>query len=322
MSILNLTTENTVFGLDIGYETLKLVQLKKSNKNISLVGAAEIPLTERILEKDSFKNKAATANLIKEACKKAKPGPIRAKKIVSALPETFVFSKTIQMPKMSEEEYSNAIPVSAAQYLPIPPEEVYLDFQILIAHPKESLVDVLIVASPKKLVDQYVELANLARCELVALETKPIAVGRAVSVSTILSGVVIIEIGTEVSRLSIWDNNSIRLISSVNIGKNQIMESIGSAQPGSPLVNNSTISNLVEETINAIKYHQSRDFKPNPIKNILLCGSGANINGIKEFFAQEIKIETEIVGPKLSGKTILSTEYTTSYGLALRNEFE
>ena len=91
---MNLTNENSVFGLDIGYETIKLVQLVRHKNSIKLVGYSEMPLTERILERDSFKNKAATANLIKEACRKAKPFPIRAKKIVSALPETFVFSKT------------------------------------------------------------------------------------------------------------------------------------------------------------------------------------------------------------------------------------
>jgi type IV pilus assembly protein PilM len=180
MNLFNLE-DNSVFGLDIGFETIKLVELKKNRHSIKLVGAKEVRLTERILERDSFRNKAATANLIKEACRSALPGPIRAKKIVTALPENFVFSKTIQMPKMSREELEKSIQIEAAQYLPIPAEEVYIDFQTLIVHPDESLTDILLVAAPKKLVDDYVEMTRIAGLELVALETKPIAVGRAVS---------------------------------------------------------------------------------------------------------------------------------------------
>lgn len=322
MNLFNITSKDSVFGLDIGFETLKLLELKKSKKNISLVGAVEVPLTERILEQDHFKNKAATANLIKEACRKAKPNPITARKIVSALPETFVFSKTIQMPKMSEEEYLSAIPIEAAKYLPIPAEEVYLDYQVLIIHPDDPLADILIVASPKKLVDEYVEVTKMAGFELVALETKPIAVGRGVAISQILKSTVIIEIGTEISRLSIWDNKNIRLITSVDIGKNHIIESLNGSTDPTALKGSPALLNIVNETINAIKYHQNRDYKPNAISNILISGSGAKIPGLAEFLSEEINIATEVVEPKLAGKIQLGPEYITSYGLALRNEFE
>lgn len=322
MSIFNLTTGDSVFGLDIGFETLKLVELKKTKKGVLLVGAFEVPLTERILEKDCFKNKAATANLIKEACRKAKPNSILARKIVSALPETFVFSKTIQMPKMSDEEYAIAIPVEAAKYLPIPVEEVYLDYQVLIVHPDEPLADILIVASPKKLVDEYVEVTKMAGFELVALETKPIAVGRSIGMSHSLDSTVIIEIGTELSRLSIWDNQNIRLITSINIGKNQISENLSDKENRDSLEGNPAAASIVSETINAIKYHQNRDYKPNAVNSILISGSGAKIPGLAELIAKELKIDTEIVTPKLIGKLQLGSEYITSYGLALRNELE
>ena len=322
MGLFNFTTGGSVFGLDIGFEALKLVELKKGKKEVQLVGAIEVPLTERILEKDRFKNKSATANLIKEACRKAKPNQITAQKIISALPETFVFSKTIQIPKMSDEEYINAIPVEAAKYLPIPVEDVYLDFQLLIAHPNEPMADILIVASPKKLVDEYVEVTKMAGFELAALETKPIAVGRGVAVSHTLKGTLIIEIGTEVSRLSIWDNQNIRLITSINVGKNHIAENLSDTSDPISMKANPALQNIVTEIINAIKYHQNRDYKPATIDSILVSGSGAKIAGISEFLSQELKINTEIVLPKLSGKVQLGPEYITSFGLALRNEFD
>lgn len=303
---------NAVFGLDIGFETLKLVQIEKRKNICSLVGAIEIPIAERILERDSFKDKAKITSLIKEACRKAKPNPIWAKKIVTALPETFVFSKTIQMPKMSQKEYEEAVPIEAAKHLPIPAEETYIDFQVLIVHPEEAMADILLVASPKKLVDDYVEVSRLAGFELSALETKPIAVGRAVSFVEKLNGCVIAEVGTEITRISIWDHNNIRLNSSVNVGKNQIQES----------GNDSLIFSIASEIINAIKYHQKRDYKPSKIMKIYLCGSGAKIDRIDEIVEKETRIDTEIIGPKVKEKKELGTEFITSFGLSMRSEEE
>lgn len=324
--------KDSVFGLDIGYETLKLVELKKKKNGIVLVGSVEIPLTERILEKDSFRNKAKTATLIKNACRKALPSPIRARKIISALPETFVFSKTIQIPKMKESEYAKAIPIEAAEYLPIPVEEVYIDYQTLIVHPDEALVDILIVASPKKLVDDYVEMTKMAGFELAALETKPLAVGRALKYSMQLDGSIVVEIGTEISRISIWENGSIRLNTTVATGKNQILESLSSE--GFDVKNDKldiseensaaskVLSGIGDEIINAIKYNQNRAYNPKPISKIFLCGSGAKIKGMDWYINEATKIKTEIVSPKIKGDVSLGTEYLTAFGLALRDENE
>ena len=324
--------DSSVFGLDIGYETLRLVQVKKGLNGASLIGCSNIPLTEKILEKDRIRNKAEVASLIKEACRKAKPFPITAKRIVSALPETFAFSKTIQMPKMSAKDYAEAVPLEAAQYLPIPIGEAYFDYQTLIAHPEKDLVDILVVAAPKQLVEDYVEVTQMAGFELAALETKPLAIGRALLSPKEKDGTAIIEIGTEFSRISIWDGVNIRLSTTVGVGKNQLFEALGVVYHGnkiSPSIDNKNseeisipLNEIVNETLSSIKYHRNRDFKAKEIKTILLCGSGAKIGGIDHFIEKSIKITTKIMAPILAGKTKLGTEYTTAYGLSLRNDWE
>lgn len=322
--------KNSIFGLDIGFETIKLVQIEKRNKGHFLIGAVSIPLTERILEKDHFRNKADAANLIKNAMHKADPYNISAAKIVSALPEAFVFSKTIKLPKMSASEYEEAIPNEAAQYMPIPIEDAYFDYQILISRPDSADVDILVVASPKKLVDDYVELAKLAGLELAALETKSLAIGRAILGHNNADGIAIIHIGTEFSRISVWDNNKIRLSSTVSSGKNQLFESIGHIdgnQRDKPKITEENEENIIPiikkittEVTNAIKYHQTRDYKPKPVGKTILCGSGALIEGIDDLISKEIKLPVSIARHKFINHPDLGPEFTAACGLALRDE--
>ena len=324
-----LLSSSPVFGLDIGFETIKLCQLKKHGKSASIVGAADIQITERILDKDRIKNKAATANAIREACRKAKPHPITAKKIVSALPETFVFSKTIRLPKMNQEELKTSVPNEAAQYLPIPISEVYVDFQILITHPDEPLIDVLIAAAPKRLVDDYVEMAKMADMELVALETKPIAVGRALIPEKSKDGIAIVHIGTELSRISIWDRGKISLVTTAPIGKNQILEYFISVNPSGdaskidlaePIEESAgnPLTQVIDAITEAIRYHQNRGYEPSKISQIDICGSAAVIKNIDSYIQKSTKIKSIIAQPAYFLPEKISPDLVTAFGLALR----
>lgn len=321
--------QNRTFGLDIGFETLKLCQVAKVSSNgIVIWGTVEFPITEPILDRDRIKDKAAAANMIKEACRKASPHPINASQIVTALPETFVFSKTIQVPKMATSELNVAVPNEAAQYLPIPISDVYIDYQILMAHPDEPLIDVLVAASPKKLVDDYVEMTKMAGMELVALETKPIATGRAV-IKDRTKSIAVVHIGTELTRIGIWDKGNIQLVTTTSIGKNQILETVSSHDPSIKNITDidykknqqyfsAAFDGVIEEVLDAIRYHQNRSYKPTPIKEIQICGSVANIKGIDEYFSKMINIKSVVTQPHILNMKFFDPQLIPSLGLALR----
>jgi type IV pilus assembly protein PilM len=325
-----LTSDNRVFGLDIGFETIQLCELKKSGNKVSIVGYVAEEIKERILDKDRIKNKAAVATLIKEACHNAKPHPIRAKKIVTALPETFVFSRTIQIPKMTPSELETAVPNEAAQFLPIPLADVYVDYQVLITHPDEPLMDILMAAAPKRLVDDYVEMAKAAGLELSALETKPIAVGRAIIPEKTEIGIAVAHIGTEITRISIWDKGEIRLVTTVAKGKNHILENMTASDPRVKSAEKAkvdennlsevtlTMAPIVNELIESIRYHQNRGYKPSAVKEVYLCGSGAVIKGVDKFISDQIKIPAKIAQPKYKTRDSIGPDSITAFGLALR----
>jgi type IV pilus assembly protein PilM len=319
-----------VFGLDIGFETIQLCELKKSGSRISVSGYISEEIKERILDRDRIKNKAALATIIKEACHNAKPHSIKAKKIIAALPETFVFSRTVQIPKMTPKELGTAVPNEAAQFLPIPLNDVYIDYQVLITHPDEPLMDILMAATPKRLVDDYVEMAKAAGLELAALETKPIAVGRAIIPEKSEIGIAIAHIGTEITRISIWDKGEIRLVTTVAKGKNHIMENISASDPRAATPDKAKIdgsnqseislamSPIIDELVEAIRYHQNRGYKPTAIKEIYLCGSGARIKGMDKFFSDEVKIPAKVAQPKYKTNESINPDSITAFGLALR----
>jgi Tfp pilus assembly PilM family ATPase len=166
-------------------------------------------------------------------------------------------------------------------------------------------------------------MTKMAGFELIALETKPMAVERAVLAAASPRGAaVIIEIGTEISRVIIWDGN-IRLITTVNIGNNQLKDALGTSNfNNSNLASHDSlapaINSFCNEIVNAIKYHQTRDHKPRPVTEIVLCGSGAEVPGMSEKIESALKIKTIRVLPRVEGNEKLKTSFITAVGLAMR----
>lgn len=140
------------FGLDIGLKTMKLVEVSGSGAGASLLGAVEVKVPEHSITKEGVKDKDKIAKILQEAVAVAKPHRINTKLIASALPESLVFTKSLELPKMKPEELAKNIPFQATEFFPIPPEETYMDWHVVGELPNGTM-EVLVVAAPKVLVD-------------------------------------------------------------------------------------------------------------------------------------------------------------------------
>src|SRR3989344_8753770 len=119
----------TVLGLDIGSKYIKFVELAhlgKGKYHLVSVGMAPSPV----------KGITSEANIDQEAMaatirKLLKDGGVRSRSVNVALPEANVFTRIIQVPPLSERELASAIKWEAEQYIPLPLEDVQMDFSIV-----------------------------------------------------------------------------------------------------------------------------------------------------------------------------------------------
>jgi len=325
-----------IVGIDIGLESIKIVCVEQRGRNNNVIGFNNLPLDGPIIESDHIKDKNKIAALIKKGFSEAKPHSINAKLGTAVMPEFLVFSKTIQLPKMKEEELKSAALNQASQYIPVSIDDVNIDSQPLIIHPDEPIVDMLVVATPKALVNEYLEMFKLVGLNMLAFETKALSVVRSVILPTDKSGILILEIGTVSSRISIVDSRQIRFVSTINAGGDQIIhqacgetatrEEFLSAKykvglSTNPEATNMVIDKIVEDIVKAVRYHQNRDYKASHVSEIRLCGSGALIPGITSVLESKIKIKTVLAQfPIKSQIKDLDQRYATALGLAMYRE--
>ncbi len=97
-----------------------------------------------------------------------------------SLPESVISSKVIEIPPLSDAELASAINWQAEQHIPIPPEELALEYQVLYRPQKKDKTPmrVLLIGARKQMVERYVQVFHALGIEPSLIETQGIALLR------------------------------------------------------------------------------------------------------------------------------------------------
>lgn len=329
-----LTLKPEAFGLDFSDLSLKIAKLKKKGKFLSLASWGETEIKSGIIEEGEIKNEAALIEIIKDGLAEARGERIRSKYVIASLPENKAFIQVIQMPKMKEEELKTAVLFEAENYIPLPIEDAYLDFQIIPPfHNRLDRLDILIAAVSRKTVDSYVSCLKKAGLIPLALEVESQSIARSLIKNRISPfPVFIIDFGKSGTSFIIFSGYSLCFTSSIPASSQKLTEAIAhslkidldeaeklkleyglqTAQKRSsgpqkiigiidPMI--PVLDDLVEQIKRYIRYYHTHapkeylSLKDRKIKKILLCGRGANLKGLTGFLSNELKITVELGNP-------------------------
>src|SRR3989344_5502813 len=225
---LNLQPE--VFGVDVNDLSLKIVKLKKKQHGFVMVSCNELAMRPGIVHEVVIQDQSALVRAIRAALVTVEGDGLNTKYAAISLPEEKSFSQVIQMPKMSYEELALAVPYEAENYIPLPINNVYLDFEVISpGQEKHSAqhTDVLINVMPKPIIDAYVATFKLAGVTPCILEVESQAIARAlVKKGESLPPVIFIDLGNASTSFIIFSSGAIRFTSSIPISSEQLTKAI------------------------------------------------------------------------------------------------
>lgn len=354
LNLLNFKPE--AFGLDISDLSLKLIKLKKKGKFLDLASVGQSKIEPGIVEGGEIKEEGALIELIKKSLEKIQGEKLKTKYVIASLPEEKGFLEVIQMPKMKEEELAQAIYFEAENYVPLPIKEVYLDYRIVPPlYNHLDHLDVLIAASPKKIINSYVDCLKKAGLIPLALEIESLAVARAlVKDEKSLTPILLIDLGEVRTSLIIFAGSSLRFTTSLPISGQKFTEIIAktlkitkekaeemkikygiknSREEKAREIFEATIpilTDLVEQIQKYIDYYQAHagheHLPPNgkTVSYVLLCGGGANLKGLPEFLSSQLKLPVKCGNPWVNilakpeeGTKLLAHERSLAFTCAL-----
>ena len=166
--------EQNYFGLDLGNSSVKVVQLRELRGRPTLVTYGDIDIPENLLASDSQVDQDKLSDYIKQLCGDAN---VTSKNVIAALPSTASYTSIIKTPKLDTKELGESIKYQADKYIPMPLNQVKLDWAVIGEDVENSELTVLLVAAPNSIANKYLSIIQKAGFELLALEINEI--GRA-----------------------------------------------------------------------------------------------------------------------------------------------
>ena len=165
-------------GIDIGATSIKVVEIAKKEEKLSLnnYGIASIEdVTGKTLRSKSDQAVTSSKSAIAETIEKIlKEAGIKTKKTVFSIPDYSSFFTSFEVPKMKRSEVESAIHYQARQRVPLPLNEVTLDWTLAKLREKDDkeLIEVLLLAVPNDIIKAYRAIADKVGLKVGALDAE------------------------------------------------------------------------------------------------------------------------------------------------------
>jgi type IV pilus assembly protein PilM len=221
---------------------------------------------------------------------------------------------------MDEAQLQETIHFEAEQYIPFDISDVNLDFQILGENETNpNQMNVFLVAAKKEMVNDYVNLANLAGLNPCIVDVEAFALQNTFEANydTGNVNIALIDIGASKTSLNILKGNNSVFMRDVSLGCMQINQKVISLIDCSydeaeqlkyggdsnrlsaddlKGIISSVVADWCTEIRRALDFFYST-YPDDQIKRIILSGGGANVADFRDLLAVEASAEVETINP-------------------------
>ena len=332
-------------GLDISDYSIEIIFLRGSIKNPQLLNGGRVILEPGIVENNQILNKEKLKSSLQALIKSLNLKKINKQRLVFSIPEPKIFISILELPKdLKKQEKLELIKSRVAQSFPYSLEDLYLDFKI-----RDN--EVLLVAAPKNIVDDFSEVLRSCGLNPMVIEPESESLSRSL-IKDQKETVLIVDIGAKATNFSIFDEKGLRMSISIDIAGNRFTQ-ILSEKLGVPyskaedlkkeiglnpeleqgkvfLILQQETWKIIEEIKKIKNYFQEKEAKK--ITRVILAGGSANLPYLSEYLTDNLEIPTSIGDPwikvnkelpnkKENLREVLepnSVLFATATGLALR----
>ena len=321
--------KNQLIGLDIGTHSIKLVEIDDSKKGRILKNFGIIGLPQNAIVEGSIKEMEIVSSAIKELCKQLKIK--KNANVAASISGYSVIVKKITISRRGEAELEYTINEEAEQYIPFDISDVNLDYEVLSAPEVGSpegdegemagLMDVMLVAAKKDIVDDYVSLLHLSGLNPVVLDVDAFSAQNAFEIASgeveVSGCYAIVNVGAEELGINAVKNGVSIFTRDSSYGGSQITEAIMSRfdvsyeeadriKLGGTKVEKerealediftSVISGWVQEIKRALDF-LGTTYPDETIDKMFLTGGSCRIPGFREYLEMETEIPVEELNP-------------------------
>lgn len=343
---------NSVLGVDIGSSSIKVVQLKKENgaavletygelslgpyNNVAIGKATSLP-AEKLAE--------ATKDLIRES-------NVTTTNAGFSIPFSSSLLTFIELPTLDQKQLNKMIPIEARKYIPVPINEVMLDWFVIPnnedsskeAEEKRKVTEVLLVAIHNEVLTNYNTIVEQSGLSTDFFEIEIFSTIRSV-LGQNNTPAMIVDIGAATTKVYIVEFGIVRVSHIINRGSQDVTQGIAKSLNISPAkaeeikrseglgdathdvkrVALLTLDYIFGEANRVLLNYQKKNNKN--VGRVVLTGGGSVMKGIEGLAKTRLQTDVMLGDPfaKVNTPAFLEdvlkqagSEFSVAIGLALR----
>jgi type IV pilus assembly protein PilM len=312
-------------GVDIGTTSIKIAEIAKTegqwpklvNYGI-LESYGHLERLNSAIQTSSLKMaEKETAAFLKTLVKKMGVG---AREAAASIPTFSSFITLLETPIMSEIDTAKAMTYQIQQYVPLPKEEVEIEWIKIGEREDETQKtrkqQILLILIPKESIQRYQNVFKLAGLNLRFLEIESLSLARAL-IGELPETTLIADIGALYTNIAVIDKGFLKYNAQTDFSGNSLTRAVANGlkisvrraeeikkQQGLLAgVGEHELSTLALPFLDAIirEINRARNISEKnyglKTEKIILAGAGANFPGIAQYFEKNIGLSVNVANP-------------------------
>ena len=304
-----------IIGIEIGYTHIKAMALDGSYRHV--MGHASQPVDPAKMRRSLQSNDDYLTSMVKEMIASQITGKISSNHALVSIPTALTYSRTISIPLQAESKLRQAVMLEAEQYIPVAVNELNVSYEVLDRDDKN--IEVLMSAAPKKVVNAVVSACQKAGVVVLAVEPSSNSVARLVTLTEEGSlPTLVVDINAATTDLAII-KNTLRANASVQVGGTTFTKDLsksmhvsleaahqlkilhglshGPKRKDIAKALEPSLSQIVGEVTKMIRFYNQKVAKTSKIQQLIIVGSGSNIQGIGDYFTDKMLLPSRVANP-------------------------
>lgn len=334
------------FGLDIGTNAVRVVQLTRAGDVWNLAHYGYAPVDDKTTAGDSDEARRRLGEVIMTALGQS---GIKTRNVAVGIPSNKAFITVIDVPTLPPAELKSTLKYQIDQYIPMSIDEAKVDWALLgqsLHDPKQQ--EVLLASTAIAYSEDRLEFIESLGLNVVAAEPDPIAMVRSLVPTEVTDARLIIDMGEQATDLAVTYGGAPRLVRTIPTGLQSLVKAVvqnlnvkedqarqfilkfGLAQDRLEgqvyRAVEMTLDAFVVELTKSIKFFQSR-YQNTPVGEILLSGYAATVPRLGAHISEKTGVRSDTANPwqrvRLSPAdqqqlSSVSAEFAACIGLAQR----
>lgn len=207
----------SVIGFEVDTAEIRAIELTKSNGAYSVLACGKIPLPAGTIEEGFIRNADEFNKALAELLQN---GNFKSNDVVVGVNNENVIMRYASFPKVPEDKLRNMVLLQAQEFIPIPVQEMEIDYVIAgesLNDEEQPVVNVLLVAARRNMLEQLITVLGASKLQVVDIDASVLSICRGLAPMTVGKKYALLNMTDDILNFLVIKDSEISMVRSITI---------------------------------------------------------------------------------------------------------